>query len=199
MHPYLASLRAPLLPITLMDMYRSNLRSKFIHPALWPPQVGFYQIAKLCVIPFVACVEFVAYSRRFSAPVISSIALVIVGVGIVTVSDVEVNFGGLNVAVLSIVAAGSQQLLCRHQQTSLGITSNEMLLYTAWPMALVLLLVGPGLDWVITGGDWVLDFPFQYGVVIVILATCALGVGVNLSQFMCLGRFTAVAYQVRPP
>jgi solute carrier family 35, member E3 len=158
--------------------------------------VGFYQIAKLCVIPFVALVEYIAYSRRFSAPVIASISIVVGGVAVVTVSDVAVNFLGLNVAILSIVAAGSQQLLCRYQQQSLGISSNEMLLYTAWPMAILLLTIGPFLDFFITGGKWVFDFPYVYAVNMIIGATCALAVGVNISQFMCLGRFTAVAYQV---
>jgi hypothetical protein len=91
---------------------------------------------------------------------------------------------------------GSQQLLCRHQQTTLGITSNEMLLYTAWPMAAFLLVVGPFLDSIVTQGSWVFDFEYTVSNVIVILATCVLAIGVNLSQFACLGRFTAVAYQV---
>jgi solute carrier family 35, member E3 len=158
--------------------------------------VGFYQIAKLCVIPFVAMVEYVIYSRRLSAQVLLSIATVMGGVGFVTVSDVAVNFLGLNVALLSVVAAGSQQLLCRHQQQALGLSSNEMLLYTAWPMAGMLLSTGPFLDWFITGGKWVVDFPFYSSISVVILVTCLLAVCVNLSQFMCLGRFTALAYQV---
>lgn len=158
--------------------------------------VGFYQIAKLCVIPFVAMVESAIYGRRFSAQVLLSIATVMGGVGIVTVSDVAVNFLGLNVALLSVVAAGSQQLLCRHQQQTLGVSSNEMLLYTAWPMAGMLLSTGPFLDWFITGGKWIADFPFYSSVNLVILVTCLLAVCVNLSQFMCLGRFTALAYQV---
>lgn len=96
-----------------------------------------------------------------------------------------------------IVSAGSQQLLCRHQQTTLGITSNEMLLYTSWPMAALLLTVGPTLDSIITGGSWVFAFDYSPSNVVVIVATCVLAVGVNLSQFACLGRFSAVAYQVR--
>lgn len=162
-------------------------------------QVGFYQIAKLCVIPFVCAVEYWAYTRRFSHTVILSISLVVLGVGIVTVSDVAVNWAGLNVAVLSIVAAGSQQLLCRHQQRTLNITSNEMLLFTAWPMAGLLLVIGPSMDWAITGGTWVMSYGYSTPVVVVIASTCALAIGVNLSQFACLGRFTAVAYQVSIP
>lgn len=160
-------------------------------------QVGFYQIAKLCVIPFVCVVEYLVYSRSFSHSVILSIALVVLGVAVVTVSSVAVNWVGLNVAVLSIVAAGSQQLLCRHFQTSLKITSNEMLLFTAWPMAVFLLVIGPLLDWAITGG-WVFQYGFTPAAATVIMSSCALAIGVNLSQFACLGRFSAVAYQVWP-
>ena len=88
-------------------------------------------------------------------------------------------------------------MLCRHQQTTLGLTSNEMLLYTAAPKSAFLLLVGPLLDRVVTQGEWVFDFDFSVASSMVILATCLLAVGVNLSQFMCLGRCSATAYQVQ--
>lgn len=96
-----------------------------------------------------------------------------------------------------IVCTGSQQLLCRHQQTTLGLTSNEMLLYTAGPKSAFLLLVGPQLDRVVTQGAWIFEFEFSTASSAVILATCLLAVGVNLSQFMCLGRCSAAAYQAR--
>lgn len=180
----------------LLYVVVSNTSIISLNVSLMVNQVGFYQIAKLVVIPFVAIVEYFAYSRHFSAPVIMSIATVIGGVAIVTVSNVQIDFLGFNVALLSIVAAGSQQLLCGHQQRTLKISSTEMLLFTAWPMAGSLLAMGPFLDYVVTGGRWVFDFPFIYAVNFTILCTCILAVGVNLSQFMCLGRFSAVAYQV---
>ena len=64
-------------------------------------------------------------------------------------------------------------------------------------MAGFLLLVGPLLDSIVTQGEWVFNYEFGVSNIIVILATCVLAIGVNLSQFACLGRFTAVAYQVR--
>lgn len=56
-------------------------------------------------------VEYVAYSRKFSGPVVASINVVMIGVGLVTISDVAVNFSGLLIALLSIVAAGAQTFL----------------------------------------------------------------------------------------
>lgn len=158
--------------------------------------IGFYQLAKLCNIPFVALLEALLYGRRFSLPVLLSMTAVIVGVGVVTVSDIAINQIGLVFAAASVAAAGSQQLLCRHLQTTLGISSHEMLHYTAAPMAVLLLAAGPPLDALVTRGRTILDFEFSNASVSVLAATCALAVGVNLSQFMCLGRFTALGYQV---
>lgn len=70
-------------------------------------QVGFYQIAKLCNIPFVCVMEYFLYTRRLPVQVVCSITLVMIGVGLVTISDVAINFPGLAVAMLSVVAAGS--------------------------------------------------------------------------------------------
>ena len=46
---------------------------------------------------------------------------------------------------------------------------------------------------------WVLDYNWRTAAAVAFSASCALAVLVNLSQFMCLGRFTAVSYQVRVP
>ena len=43
---------------------------------------------------------------------------------------------------------------------------------------------------------WVLDYDWRTAAAVAFGASCALAVLVNLSQFMCLGRFTAVSYQV---
>jgi solute carrier family 35 protein E3 len=47
------------------------------------PQVGFYQIAKLLIIPFVCIVELVWLKKTFTVPVILSVVTVIAGVAIV--------------------------------------------------------------------------------------------------------------------
>jgi solute carrier family 35, member E3 len=66
-----------------------------------------------------------------------------------------------------------------------------MLLLQGWS----LLLVGPFLDYYVVDA-WVLEYDWRMAAAIVFGSSCALAVLVNLSQFMCLGRFTAVSYQV---
>jgi hypothetical protein len=62
----------------------------------------------------------------------------------------------------------------------------------------MLLLVGPLIDQAITQ-KWVLDYTWTQPAVQQLLLSCALAVLVNTSQFMCLGRFSAVSFQVRLP
>lgn len=50
-----------------------------------PLQVGFYQIAKLLMSPFVAAVEMLWLKKRFPPAVLACIVVVLAGVGIVTV------------------------------------------------------------------------------------------------------------------
>ena len=123
------------------------------------------------------------------------IATVIAGVAIVTVSSVAASMVGMCIALISIIAAGSQQLLCGHMQRKSGMSSTDMLLQTAWPMGFALLVSGPFLDHMFTG-RWVHEYMGEMSVNLTILATCALALAVNVSQFLCLGRFSAVAYQV---
>ncbi len=61
--------------------------------------------------------------------------------------------------------------------------------------AWTLLLLGPFLDRYISAG-WVFNYDWNVPALTFLALSCACAVGVNVSQFMCLGRFTAVSYQV---
>ena len=61
--------------------------------------------------------------------------------------------------------------------------------------AWTLLLLGPFLDRYISHG-WVFNYDWNVPALTFLTLSCACAVGVNVSQFMCLGRFSAVSYQV---
>lgn len=60
----------------------------------------------------------------------------------------------------------------------------------------MLLLVGPSIDQLLTG-QWVLSYQPSVPALQCLALSCAVAVLVNVSQFMCLGRFSAVTFQVR--
>lgn len=72
-------------------------------------QVGVVQIAKLSMIP-VSCLFEVLFDKiRYSRDTKLSIMVVLVGVGVCTVSDVSVNTKGFIAAVVAVWSTALQQ------------------------------------------------------------------------------------------
>eukprot|EP00798_Chlamydomonas_sp_ICE-L_P031301 gene31301-6449_t len=160
--------------------------------------VGFYQISKLLIIPFVCLVEGVWLGRKFSFHSIVSIIAVVIGVAIVTVTDLSMNTmstTGLVIAGVSVVASGMQQIMCGQVQKKFSMTSNQLLSNTAPMQGLMLMFVGPFIDLGISE-KWIFDYALTMTNLQWLLLSCGVAVLVNISQFMCLGRFSAVTFQV---
>lgn len=81
-----------------------------------------------------------------------------------------------------------------HLQSSRQV-SPRTLVWLICVQGLMLLVVGPLIDKVITE-QWVLQYAWSPAAAHQLLLSCALAVLVNISQFMCLGRFSAVSFQV---
>mmetsp|Transcript_21135 Transcript_21135/g.53726 ORF Transcript_21135/g.53726 Transcript_21135/m.53726 type:complete len:329 (+) Transcript_21135:386-1372(+) len=159
--------------------------------------VGFYQISKLMVIPCVCVLERVWFARHFSRKTLISICVVIGGVAVVTVTDISVNLAGMIIASVSVVASGLQQVMCGMMQRRHNITSMQLLSATAPMQGLMLILVGPFVDQLVTG-RWIVNsiYTLTPSCFAVISASCLIAIAVNVSQFVCLGRFSAVTFQV---
>ena len=61
--------------------------------------------------------------------------------------------------------------------------------------AISLLLLGPLLDRYMTG-SWMFDYVWTTSSAVVLLLSCSIAVLVNFSQYACLGRFSALSFQV---
>jgi solute carrier family 35 protein E3 len=100
------------------------------------------------------------------------------------------------VAGVSVVSSGMQQILCGTMQRQHKLQSHQLLAATSPVQGAMLLLAGPWVDAAVSG-NWIGQYQITSGAVGVLLLSCAISVAVNLSQFMCLGRFSAVTFQVR--
>lgn len=157
--------------------------------------VGFYQIAKLSMIPVSCLLEVVLDKIRYSRDTKLSIAVVLLGVGVCTVTDVSVNAKGFIAALIAVWSTSIQQYYVHHLQRKYSLTSFNLLGHTAPAQAATLLVIGPFLD------NWLTDkriYAYDYNIasVIFLILSCTIAVGTNLSQFICIGRFTAVSFQV---
>ncbi|CAJ1976900.1 unnamed protein product [Sphenostylis stenocarpa] len=128
--------------------------------------VGFYQIAKLSMIP-VSCLLEVVFDK----------------------------IRGFVAALVAVWSTSLQQYYVHFLQRKYSLSSFNLLGHTAPAQAASLLLLGPFLDYWFTNNR-VDRFAFNSGSLIFIFMSCTIAVGTNLSQFICIGRFTAVSFQV---
>ncbi|VAH16396.1 unnamed protein product [Triticum turgidum subsp. durum] len=66
--------------------------------------VGFYQMTKLAIIPFTMLLETIFLSKKFSQSIKASLMVLLLGVGIASVTDLQLNLLGSIIAVLTIAA-----------------------------------------------------------------------------------------------
>ncbi|KAF8377980.1 hypothetical protein HHK36_031369 [Tetracentron sinense] len=80
-------------------------------------------------------------------------------------------------------------------QKKYSIGSFELLSKTAPIQAISLLVLGPFIDYYING-KILSNYKLSSGAIFFIVLSCSLAVFCNMSQYLCIGRFSAVSFQV---
>ncbi|KAA8537953.1 hypothetical protein F0562_027467 [Nyssa sinensis] len=183
------------LPELLKFILFANFSIVGMNVSLMWNSVGFYQIAKLTMIPVSCLLEVVFDKIRYSRDTKLSIAVVLLGVAVCTVTDVSVNTRGFIAALIAVWSTSLQQYYVHFLQRKYSLSSFNLLGHTAPAQAGSLLLLGPFLDYWLTKKR-VDTFDYNIASSVFIILSCTIAVGTNLSQFICIGRFTAVSFQV---
>ncbi|KAF9678770.1 hypothetical protein SADUNF_Sadunf07G0070300 [Salix dunnii] len=201
------------LPDLLKFVLFANFSIVGMNVSLMWNSVGFYQIAKLSMIPVSCFLEVVLDNVRYSRDTKLSILVVLLGVAVCTVTDVSVNAKGFVAAVIAVWSTALQQYYVHYLQRRYSLGSFNLLGHTAPAQAASLLVVGPFLDYWLTNNRVdayaytftstvsCLGCKYAYTSLpqkesLFIVLSCSIAVGTNLSQFICIGRFTAVSFQV---
>ncbi|KAK6160809.1 hypothetical protein DH2020_004190 [Rehmannia glutinosa] len=173
----------------------------------------------------VSCLLEVVFDKiRYSRDTKLSILIVLLGVAVCTVTDVSVNAKGFIAAFIAVWSTSLQQYFCSLEnimvlllygefdsavigfrqspatyvhflQRKYSLTSFNLLGHTAPAQAASLLLIGPFLDYWLTNKR-IDAYNFHLPSVRGLLLYDMLPWEQNLSQFICIGRFTAVSFQV---
>ncbi|CBI18242.3 hypothetical protein AAG906_000863 [Vitis piasezkii] len=183
------------LPELLKFVLFANFSIVGMNVSLMWNSVGFYQIAKLSMIPVSCLLEVVLDKIRYSRDTKLSISVVLLGVAVCTVTDVSVNTRGFIAAFIAVWSTSLQQYYVHFLQRKYSLSSFNLLGHTAPAQAGSLLLLGPFLDYWLTNKR-VDMYQYNTASLIFIILSCTIAVGTNLSQFICIGRFTAVSFQV---
>lgn len=157
--------------------------------------VGFYQITKLSMIPVVCVMEWILHSKNYTREVKMAVVVVVIGVGVCTVTDVKVNAKGFICACVAVLSTSLQQISIGSLQKKYSIGSFELLSKTAPIQAISLLILGPFIDYSLSGNN-IFKYSLSYGFFVFLFLSCSLAVFCNISQYLCIGRFSAVSFQV---
>ncbi|CAI5492639.1 unnamed protein product [Closterium sp. Naga37s-1] len=119
--------------------------------ALLANSVGFYQISRLAIIPMTCAFESLLHGKTYSAPTLAAVLVVLVGVGVCTVTDLSVSAFGLVTAAAGAISTSLQQISVGELQQRYALGSFDLLIQTAPLQAVSLLLLGPAVDLLLTG------------------------------------------------
>ncbi|CAM8970963.1 unnamed protein product [Rhodiola kirilowii] len=151
--------------------------------------VGFYQMTKLAIIPCTVILETIFFRKKFSRSIQLSLGILLMGVGIATVTDLQLNVLGSVLALLAVLTTCVAQIMTNTIQKKFKVSSTQ-LLYQSCP-----LITGPFLDKCLTGHN-VFAFNYTQQVLAFIILSCLISVSVNFSTFLVIGKTSPVTYQV---
>ncbi|KAJ6952972.1 UDP-xylose transporter 3 [Populus alba x Populus x berolinensis] len=157
--------------------------------------VGFYQMTKLAIIPCTVLLETLFFRKQFSRSIQLSLTILLMGVGIATVTDLQLNVLGSILSLLAVLTTCVAQIMTNTIQKKFRVSSTQLLYQSCPYQALTLFIVGPFLDGLLTNKN-VFAFKYTPLVLFFIVLSCLISVSVNFSTFLVIGKTSPVTYQV---
>ncbi|XP_062230861.1 UDP-xylose transporter 3-like isoform X2 [Phragmites australis] len=157
--------------------------------------VGFYQMTKLAIIPCTVILETLFFRKKFSRSIQISLSVLLCGVGVATITDLQLNLVGSILSLLAIITTCIAQIMTNTIQKKFKVSSTQLLYQSCPYQSLTLFLVGPFLDGFLTNQN-VFAFDYTSQVVFFIVMSCLISVSVNFSTFLVIGKTSPVTYQV---
>lgn len=157
--------------------------------------IGFYQMTKLAIIPFTVMLETTFLKKQFSQRIRISLFILLLGVGIASVTDLQLNVLGSVLSILAIITTCVSQILTNTIQKKLSVSSTQLLYQSTPFQAAILFFTGPLVDRCLTHQN---VFAFKFSPIILgfIILSCVIAVSVNFSTFLVIGKTSPVTYQV---
>ncbi|XP_010934333.1 UDP-xylose transporter 1 isoform X1 [Elaeis guineensis] len=167
----------------------------FLNLSLGFNSIGFYQMTKLAIIPFTVLLETIFLKKKFSRSIKLSLLVLLLGVGIASVTDLKLNLLGSILSLLAIATTCVGQIMTNTIQKRLKVSSTQLLYQSSPYQAAILFVTGPFVDRLLTKRS---VFAHSYSLVVLgfIILSCLIAVSVNFSTFLVIGTTSPVTYQV---
>jgi len=157
--------------------------------------VGFYQLTKVLTTPTVVFIQMVFYAMTFPLNIKLSLIVILIGVSIGTVTDVQFNLIGTLIAIVGVVVTSLYQIWVNTKQKQLQADSMQLLYYQARLSCLFLLVSFPFID----NAFFELHTVYEnstFSQTAWILISAVLAFFVNISTYFVIGGTSPVTYNV---
>ncbi|OHT06852.1 integral membrane protein [Tritrichomonas foetus] len=156
--------------------------------------VGFYQLSKLCCIPFIVIYNYLFENKKTPTDTLYSLSCLLVGIALFSVNDVQLNIPGSIMAIFAVIFVSMSQLQTGNLQREYSVNGPALQLSTAFQQFLIALFSSFFIEFY--GERSVLNHDFQTKEVIIIIMTGLIAVGANACAFGLIGKTSPVTYQV---
>uniref|UniRef100_A0A0E0N4A3 Sugar phosphate transporter domain-containing protein n=1 Tax=Oryza rufipogon TaxID=4529 RepID=A0A0E0N4A3_ORYRU len=157
--------------------------------------IGFYQVTKLAIIPCTVSLETILFRKTFSRRIQMALAVLLFGVGVATVTDLQLNRLGSLLSLFAVLTTCISQIMTNFIQKKFKVSSTQLLYQSCPYQALTLFIIGPFLDGFLTNQN-VFAFKYTSEILVFIVLSCLISVSVNFSTFLVIGKTSPVTYQV---
>jgi solute carrier family 35 protein E3 len=166
----------------------------FMNFTLKMNSVGFYQLSKLMCIPTIVLYNYVVERKTTPFLTLVALAILLVGISLFTVNDVQVNLPGTIIAGFAVVFVASSQTKTGTVQRAFGINGPSAQHATAFLQFLTALVSAFFVE--THGSNNLFTHTFETPELIVVILTGFVSVSVNVCAFGLIGKTSAVTYQV---
>jgi len=177
----------------------------FMNLSLTYNSVGFYQITKLVIIPVTLGINYYFYNVSTTPKVKLSLIILLLGVGIATITDVQLRPVGLAFGVAAVITTAMFQIWQGTKQKDYGLSGTQLQSGIAPWQSAQAFVVAASAEFVCWGAEpcvTALDYfeaaaePTHTQTLWLVLGTCFLALLVNFCSFGLIGRTSPITFQV---
>jgi solute carrier family 35 protein E3 len=156
--------------------------------------IGFYQLSKLCTIPYMVAFKFIVRHEHTSLKLCSALLVLLIGLALFTVNDVEVSIVGTVLAIFAVVSTAQAQIMISSVQRDYRIGATQ-LNYEIMPRQFMICLIS-ALFVETSGTHDIRQQDWQFRIFAGFLGTGLLAVAGNIIGYSIMGKLGPITWQV---
>lgn len=115
-----------------------------------------------------------------------------------TINDLtfDIHTSGMIIAMMAVLTSSLQQTSVRKLQSVKKKGAMDLVASVGPGSGIILILCSPIMDYKVAN-QWITEYYWSSTTIWALVLSTSLAILVNISQYLCLGKFSAVEFQVR--